>query len=93
LKEKISPVATEAQLFIGKERREVKLSLGELEPLTEVTGVQARLANLGFEPGPVDGELGPRTQAALQVQAQHDLDPTGNIDDKTISALKKRHGR
>ena len=94
LKENISPVATEAQLFIGKERRELKLSLGELDPLTEVSGIQARLANLGFDPGPVDGELGPRTQAALQdFQEQHDLEPTGAVDDKTIAALKDRHGR
>ena len=49
---------------------------------------QERLKDLGFNPGPIDGVLGPRTQAALrQYQAQHSLPVTAVLDDATRTAL------
>src|SRR5579859_5901206 len=42
------------------------LRIGHLDPVDEtpdggVTGIQARLRNLGYDPGRIDGRLGPRT--------------------------------
>jgi hypothetical protein len=58
----------------GKERAELTvygrttvIKIGHLDPVTDVTGLQARLRNLGFYPGAVDGDLGPVTAAAIQV--------------------------
>jgi hypothetical protein len=49
---------------------------------------QERLRDLGFHPGPIDGVLGPRTQAALrQYQAQHGLPVTAVLDDATRTSL------
>lgn len=45
---------------------EVPVSFSGLSPISETEGVQARLSSLGFDVGPVDGELGERSQAALR---------------------------
>jgi hypothetical protein len=42
------------------------LQIGSLDPATEISGVQARLANLGYAPGGIDGIDGPRTQSAVK---------------------------
>ena len=54
-----------------------------------VAAVQRALANLGYDPGPVDGRMGPLTRAALRVfQAEHGLTPHGQIDDATFERLR-----
>jgi hypothetical protein len=69
------------------------VKLGALPPLKEPSGIQARLANLGFNCGAIDGVIGPRTRKALgQFQQKYDLDVTGEADDTTINELEKRHG-
>ena len=68
------------------------LKIGHLDPVEEITGVQARLENLGFECGSVDGVLGPATQDALRAfQAQMGLEPTGEIDEETRKKLSEGH--
>ena len=65
------------------------LQLRYLDPADAVTGVQARLANLGYWPGDIDGDVGPRTQAALAAfQNDNGLDPTGELDDATKAKLQ-----
>ena len=94
LNEKISPHVKSAKLFLGDDRVEYTLQLGALDPITEVAGVQERLTNLGYDPGKIDGISGPRTSAAISTfQAEHGLEPTGELDDDTLSALTDRHGR
>ena len=78
------------------------LQVGHLDPVHDeqinkpiVTGIQARLQNLGYDCGPVDGILGPRTTAALQEfqkDVLHRMDPTGDLDKDTRDALQKEHG-
>jgi Putative peptidoglycan binding domain len=74
------------------------LHIGHLNPLRDVddggvSGVQARLANLGFNPGTVDGIYGPRTAAAITAyQKANGMDQTGQIDDALLSALDSDHG-
>jgi len=43
----------------------ILLRLGYLDPIEETSGVQARLANLGYDPGGIDGIYGPKTKAAI----------------------------
>jgi len=50
---------------------------------------QQRLQEAGLDPGPLDGVLGPRTQAALrQYQATHTLPSTGVLDEATQRVLR-----
>jgi hypothetical protein len=72
----------------GDDIDEYELELSHLDPADEPTGVQGRLANLGFDVGPADGDVGPRTKEALkQFQNQYGLKPTGEIDEATCRKL------
>lgn len=91
----VAPRATRAVLVVGEgeEATEHVLELRALDPIDEVSGVQARLRNLGYDAGPTDGVLGPRTRGAIaEFQGNEGLDPTGEPDDATRSKLKTRHG-
>lgn len=51
---------------------------------------QIRLKNLGYDPGPIDGVLGPMFQNALvQFQNAHDLVVDGKWGPKTKTVIKK----
>ncbi|BBO85947.1 hypothetical protein DSCO28_65130 [Desulfosarcina ovata subsp. sediminis] len=62
----IPPNAMDGQLLLNGGREKYDLILGGLDPLDETTGVQARLFNLGYAPGPIDGIMGPLTEAAVR---------------------------
>ena len=50
--------------------------------------MQRRLAELGYEPGPADGLMGPRTREAIRaLQRDRGLPRSGRIDSATIEAL------
>jgi N-acetylmuramoyl-L-alanine amidase len=71
---------------------EFDLGLGNLDPIGTLTGVQQRLKNLGFDCGPADGRMGPRTRAALEkFQAKHELPVTGEVDKATRSKIEEAH--
>jgi hypothetical protein len=68
------------------------LKMGHLDPWDQATGVQARLKNLGYDPGPVDGDIGPLTHAALSAfQFSQNLPVNGNADTATKNKLKELH--
>ena len=53
-----------------------------------VKQMQKRLKEEGFDPGPIDGESGGATQAALaQFQLSRSLPAGGQLDDKTLAEL------
>jgi hypothetical protein len=55
-----------------------------------VTGIQKALQKLGFDPGKIDGLLGPKTQAAIkQFQQANSLPADGIAGPKTQAALAK----
>ncbi|MGZ8711342.1 MAG: peptidoglycan-binding domain-containing protein [Thermoanaerobaculia bacterium] len=61
---------------------EWELKIGWMDPITEESGVKARLANLGFD-------LGDDVAAAVKAfQARIGLEPTGTIDDTLRDKLK-----
>jgi hypothetical protein len=69
------------------------LEVGHLDPHDALSGVRARLANLGY--GPLsrhDGELDDDTREALRAfQRKHRLDETGEPDDATRAKLDALH--
>jgi putative peptidoglycan binding protein len=91
----ILPNAREAELVVesdlGVERYE--LHLGTIDPATTLSGMQARLNNIGYYCGEVDGLLGPKTAGALaRFQKVQNLAVSGEVDDDTRNALVKQHG-
>jgi hypothetical protein len=95
LEEPIPPDAREGRLIVGvgENRETYTLKLGHLDPVTEVSGAQMRLNNLGIDCGPEDGELNPKTVEAIKLfQGQHKLDATGELDDATRQKLLEVHG-
>jgi hypothetical protein len=76
----------------GDDLIEYELDLGHLDPVSEVTGMQGRLNNLGFDCGAVDGEFGDRSVEALMAfQKSNGLEPTGAVDDATREKLLGIH--
>ena len=85
--------ATEALLRVDNKHLMLRLALGSLDPLTEITGVQARLNNLGFRCGDVDGQLSPKTRVALEsFQETYNLTANGEPSVETQDKLKELHG-
>jgi putative peptidoglycan binding protein len=79
-----------------------ELLIGNLDPVAEPistapigTGIQARLNNLGFDAGPVDGDLGPKTSRAIarfQKVCMRRADPDGAPDADSCNRLVAEHG-
>jgi len=97
LHEELPPSVVQAQVEIDGVVRAVRIA--HLNPLRDtndggVTGAQARLANLGYAPGAVDGKAGPKTRAAIRTfQEARGLEPTGDLDAATIDELESEHGQ
>lgn len=97
------PVGVEsAELSLGELGLTWNLEVGHLDPVDEVvedkaiiTGVQARLNNLGFHCGKVDGILGPMTKEAIRRFQEVILErknPDGEPDKQTREALVREYG-
>ncbi|MEO8380912.1 MAG: peptidoglycan-binding protein [Acidobacteriota bacterium] len=64
------------------ELEEWQLKIGWMDPISTITGVQARLNNLGFDCGDADGVLDDATTWAIKAfQSRVGLEPTGTLDD------------
>ena len=95
----IPPGATEGTLAIQPDPddpelvHEYSLQLGGLDPVEEVSGIQARLVNLGFDCGAIDGDEGDETQEALDAfRKREGIDEEGPCGDQTRAKLLERHG-
>ena len=55
----------------------------------QVVELQTKLQSLGFDPGTIDGDFGPKTTAAVQeFQRSKNLDPDGQVGAQTLAALQ-----
>mgnify|MGYP003575909214 FL=1 len=58
-----------------------------------IAQVQERLRTLGFDAGPVNGDFGSKTQAALtQFQLSVAIPASGQLDDRTLAELGAERG-
>ncbi|MGD8451087.1 MAG: peptidoglycan-binding protein [Phycisphaerae bacterium] len=92
----VSPRVREARVRVGEgnNQRTYRLGFRHLDPLSAVQGVQQRLSNLGFDCGPADGDLGPRTRRAITAfQAREEIEQTGEPDEATRNRLRDAYGR
>lgn len=63
-----------------------QISSGTYDDL--IKRVQAKLRELGFDAGPVNGDFGEKTQAALaQFQLSRTIPASGQLDDVTLAEL------
>jgi len=66
--------------------------LGHLDPLETVTGIKARLKNLGYYDGEIDDEQTDEYESGVrQFQQDHDLVVDGIVGPKTRAKLKDEH--
>ncbi|HSR14078.1 MAG TPA: peptidoglycan-binding protein, partial [Thermodesulfobacteriota bacterium] len=70
--------------------------IGHLDPADEVSGWQARLNNLGYPAGPVDGKMNDQLKGAIEEFQCDAFKNAGQVDGKcgpnTIAKLKKVYG-
>ena len=93
LEHSIPPNAKKGKLMIKGGIEEYSLQLGTIDPITEITGIQARLSNLGFYVGSIDGKMNPETIEAIKYfQTEHGLIVNGEADPATRDKLLKEHG-
>lgn len=87
---RISPAAREVELELhdGKRVQRFLMGLGKLPPISDTSGVQARLKNLGHYDGELTDTLDGPTKAALRrFQEAQQLPVTGEIDAVTVARL------
>jgi hypothetical protein len=67
--------------------------IGGLDPLNTVSGMQGRLQNLGFDPGPIDNIAGPLTASAVrEFQQRNAIHVDGIIGPETRGKMKEVYG-
>ncbi|MDX2150488.1 MAG: peptidoglycan-binding protein [Bryobacteraceae bacterium] len=88
----IKPDAKQAKVdFGGGEVFEMKL--GHLDPIDTLSGLQARLANLGIWEGAVDGQMTDEFRAALKAyQKKRGLAESGDGDAPTQQKVEEEYG-
>jgi hypothetical protein len=88
----IDPAARGGVLRMPDDGMECPLQFGYLDPLEELIGIQARLQNLGFYHGALDGKDNEELHEALTYfQSSVNIDPTGELDDATKQKLFDMH--
>ena len=69
-----------------------QLNVGGMDPLTENTGIQARLANLGYYDGTIDGDVGDVTKSAIvRFRREYGLPLSDEVDNDLRNALQWVH--
>lgn len=93
IQQSIPPNAKQGRLTLKKSEEAFEIRLGHLDPHDQITGVQGRLRHLGFYFGPIDGQMSPELEHAIQeFQISKELEPDGELGSKTINALKDLYG-
>ena len=91
----VPPQAQEGLVRIGPDNFQFTLRFGHLNPISDITGVQNRLANLGFlDQDAVSGEWDDATKSALgEFQTRFQLPVTGQADQATRDKLQAVYDR
>lgn len=104
LQQEVPPNEEQGRIILRRLGLRYELKIGHLDPVHDddqdkaiVSGVQARLNNLGFSCGEVDGLMGPKTRSALRRfqmdrMGKSEDEATGECNRETREALKKEHG-
>jgi len=97
----VSPTATSVEVEVDVENPDDqdagavvwRFDLNRLEPPETPLGAQARLKNLGYYDGGLDGVIGPATERALRAfKAERGLQEDATLDDAAQQALLDAHG-
>jgi len=95
----IPPSAGESRLVIQDTEQTpygntvIPIKIGYLDPVDEVSGQRARLTNLGYFVGDIDGTGGPEFETAVEeFQCEHSLTVDGICGPQTQAKLKQVHG-
>ncbi len=88
----IPATAIRGVLKLDDSEDELTLEFGALDPVEEISGIQGRLDNLGFD-CLLTNELNAETRTALQLfQEMYEITVTGEPDDATKDKLKEVYG-
>jgi hypothetical protein len=92
LQQFIPPDAKGGQVLLNGGKEVIKINLGFLNPVDELSGMQQRLNNLGFFCSNEDGTLDDQTAAALKAfQRSVGVQETGQPDGATKAKLLELH--
>lgn len=99
LEEEVPPDATSGTLRVfateddPEHGTDIELAIGHLDPVDHEDGARARLRNLGYvvPDGADDPDGKSLTRAVRLFQKEHELDPTGDLDDATLDKLQEVH--
>lgn len=90
----VAVTVSEVEILFPQRHESYLVRVGNMDPVAGASGVHKRLANLGYlhrQPGISVGEMLPA--ALWSFQAEHEIEPTGTLDDATRAALTEKHGR
>lgn len=89
----IPPDAKKGTLIFKDKDEEYELALGYLDPVEEISGVQARLAGLGHYTGDSTGKVDDKTTEAIkEFQTSLGMEPSGELDEKLKNDLRSAYG-
>jgi peptidoglycan hydrolase-like protein with peptidoglycan-binding domain len=87
-KEKVGNAWDKTKEKTGEVKDKIKEKVTGKKGDDDVTKAQQALADKGFNPGPVDGKMGPKTKAAITAfQTKENLKVTGRLDKETKDKL------
>lgn len=82
----------EVTVFLPKAALRFQIVIGQLDPITEPSGVYARLVNLGYAHGGGTPSAVDLRHAVAAFQQAEELPATGEVDDATRQRLGEVHG-
>lgn len=89
----IPPDAKRGVVYFPDSEDAYELDLGHLDPVSETSGIQGRLRNLGYYDGPVDGRDSLQLEAGVRAfQAKQSLPASGQLDENGRRKLQEIHG-
>ena len=84
--------AKAGKIILRSGKEEYPVRIGHLDPIDEISGVQQRLNNLGYNSGVEDGRMNDALEAALTAfQNKYKLKATGELDAATKTKLEEAH--